>query len=580
MSWRKRLRQKWQYYHWLIFGMVALVALGFGYVGFAKHYAALGETRSSLDIFYRTLQLIAWESGFVPVSKPWELELARLLVPFVAAYAALKTLTVIFREQFQLLRVRFVRNHIIICGLGRKGVLLAQKFRKQGYRVVVIELDEGNDLLEQCREYGAIVLIGSAASREMLRKARIHKAKYIISVCGDEGINAEIAVNARELVGDQEGKILTCVSHIVDPQLCKLLREQEIETRKIGAFRLEFFNIFDSGARSWLKDYSPFNDAGGIPISQPHILIVGVGRMGESLIVHAAKKWNDLTSTSGKKLRITIIDKKAKVIKKLLYLRYPPLKKVCKLSSLQRDIESSDFQSAGFLFDREKRCDVTSIFICLDNDSFGLSTALILHQRIKKYKIPVMVRMTRDIGLSSLMHREGIKDDTYMTLYAFGLLDRTCQPEQVLVGTNEIIARSIHKNYRRCHPSMVSWDELPEDLKESNRQQADHIGEKLKETCCGIVPLTDWDEKLFEFTPEEIELMAKMEHKRWMSERQRIRWKLGPKKIKKKRTPYLVPWDELSEEMKEEDRDPVRNLPFYLAKAGFNIIRLEEKDEE
>jgi len=53
------------------------------------------------------------------------------------------------------------------------------------------------------------------------------------------------------------------------------------------------------------------------------------------------------------------------------------------------------------------------------------------------------------------------------------------QFEQVLVGTNEIIARSIHKNYRHRHPSMVSWDELPEGLKESNHKRT-----KNRLYCC------------------------------------------------------------------------------------------------
>lgn len=128
------------------------------------------------------------------------------------------------------------------------------------------------------------------------------------------------------------------------------------------------------------------------------------------------------------------------------------------------------------------------------------------------------------------------------------------------------------------NPYMVPWDELPEPVKESNRSQADNIGLKLKAVGCCLVPLADWDAELFKFIPEEVELMAEMEHERWSSERKRAGWtyKEGPKNIKKKTSPYLVPWNELSEDIKELDRNSVRALPSLLAKADFQIYRLKK----
>ena len=130
----------------------------------------------------------------------------------------------------------------------------------------------------------------------------------------------------------------------------------------------------------------------------------------------------------------------------------------------------------------------------------------------------------------------------------------------------------------RTNPSMASWDELPEGLKESNRRQADHIGIKLKAIGCGIASLTDWDAKLFEFKPEEVERMAGMEHERWNEERRLEGWTYAPepKDLNRKTTPYLVPWNELSEDIKEYDRNTIRGLPAFLARAGFQIYRLKK----
>lgn len=213
---RRQLVRYWQEYQWVVMGGVWLAAGTLGYVGFAKHFAALGQPRSPGDLLYLTLQLFVLESGSVVGPMGWELEVARFLAPAVAASTAMQALALLFYEQSHLLRVRFVRDHVVICGLGSKGLLLARGFRERGHRVVVIELDEDNELIEQCRELGAIVLIGNAASQEFLLLSRVHLAKSLFAVSGDDGANAEVAVCAHELVAERPGRALTCVVHIVD----------------------------------------------------------------------------------------------------------------------------------------------------------------------------------------------------------------------------------------------------------------------------------------------------------------------------------------------------------------------------
>jgi hypothetical protein len=86
--------------------------------------------------------------------------------------------------------------------------------------------------------------------------------------------------------------------------------------------------------------------------------------------------------------------------------------------------------------------------------------------------------------------------------------------------------------------------------------------------------MADWDADLFEFTPEEIETLAELEHERWMDERIRAGFKLGPTRDEVERThPDILPWEELSEDVKEKDRVFVRGLPAYLAGIGYQIVR-------
>jgi hypothetical protein len=67
-----------------------------------------------------------------------------------------------------------------------------------------------------------------------------------------------------------------------------------------------------------------------------------------------------------------------------------------------------------------------------------------------------------------------------------------------------------------------------------------------------------------------------MEHARWVEERRREGWELGPQKdVNRKISPFLVPWGELAESMKDYDREFVHGLPRFLARAGFQIVRLK-----
>ena len=571
--WRKYLQNIWRNIQWPLIAALGFIALALGFIGFEKHYEVLGITHSSLDLFYVSIKLFMFSAPIDIGPMPIELELSRFLAPIVFFYTAISALMVILDEQIQFIRLKLIRGHIIVCGLGQKGIHLVKKLNQFGYQVVVIECDESNDLIKTCKEQGVSLLLGDAKDKELLRKVGVHKAKYIVSFCGDDSTNIQVAINSRELTMDCKDRVLTCVANIVNPQVCQILGSLEIEMEKSDCFKIEFFNIFDIGVQSLLKQYPAHTDVQ----TTPHILIVGLGNVGENLLVQVARNWQSTYIEKGVRLRITIIDKDVEVKKQLLCLRYPQLEKVCELSEVEVDIES-EFHKSQFLLNSEKCCDITSVYVCLDEDYLGLSVALLLCKQLKERKVPIVLQTNQDSGLATLLSGEG-----YDNLHVFGLLDWACSPELVLGGVREVLARAIHEDYltqqksenQTIDPSTEPWEDLSEDIKESNRDQADHIGVRLKSIGCGIAPLTEWDADSFEFTTEEVELMAEMEHERWIKERSSKGWKFGhTKNVEKKISPYLIPYRELTEEVKEYDRNPIRKIPVYLAQTGFQIYRL------
>jgi ppGpp synthetase/RelA/SpoT-type nucleotidyltranferase len=146
--------------------------------------------------------------------------------------------------------------------------------------------------------------------------------------------------------------------------------------------------------------------------------------------------------------------------------------------------------------------------------------------------------------------------------------------------TRSKLGRSIHEHSRRergprpdIDPSLADWDDLPGDLRESNLQQADHIGAKLRRIDCIAVP-DDAPGERATFTPAEIEAMAEMEHGRWTAERLVAGWAWGEKRDPVRRqSPYLVSWTQLPDEIREIDRQVVRRIPELLAAVGLSLRR-------
>ncbi len=59
-----------------------------------------------------------------------------------------------------------------------------------------------------------------------------------------------------------------------------------------------------------------------------------------------------------------------------------------------------------------------------------------------------------------------------------------------------------------------------------------------------------------------------------MEERLASGWTFGPKDVKAKKSPYLVPYAELPETIKDYDRDAIRNIPALAAIIGMAVYDL------
>lgn len=580
ISWRKWVEMVWNDIEWPTVITLGVVSLTLGILGFLQYRTTGGKPLSIWDSLYQSLQLFSMQVNFdADIAIPLSLQIARFLSPALAAYALAQAFMVVFKEQLELFKLVRTTNHFIVCGLGQKGLLLTKNLRKAGQQVVIIEQDSNNPHLELCRELGAIAVIGNARDGRVLLKAGVRQAKHLIAVCGEDATNVEVAEQAEILMQNHTGNVLTCTIHLADPYLWTILREREFAKEQTSPIRVEMFNVYDTGARILL--HSTFGEHN--TNQQPHLLIIGMGRLAEYLIIHAAREWCLRNEKIDQKLKITIVDPDAGDRLSNLKVRFPLLIQTCKFDLQEQSISWPKLHEVIFPLESDNQLPVTNTYICFEDSTFGLQTGFTLLQYLEDQDKELMISMTEDTGLATFLRETNSPE--FKNISAFGLLENTCKLELLDDGTHEALARIIHEDYVRReiknkvenNPSMVKWEELPDELKESNRRQADHIGIKLAAIGCGIKPWREYGKEKFSFKQEEIFKLAKMEHERWCEEKIMDGWKYGEKRDNvRKIHPDLVDWNILPDKEKDKDIETVKLIPNLLAQAGFQIYRIEK----
>lgn len=579
---RRRREARW----WGIAGAgVAAAVLGF--VGMRQYARATGGSTGFLDLAYRDLQLFVLESGSVDASRamPAALQVARFLAPAVGAAAVLGVLVGLFREEVESLRVRRFRGHTVICGLGAEGLALAQSLRRRGRRVVAIERDAENDRIVSCRAAGVPVVVGDAADPDALRGAGVPRARRVVVVCGDSAVNTEVVATLHRLT---EGRAspLDCIVHVDEPRLGDLLRTRYLAAAVSDGLRLDVFNVYERAAQVLLLRHPFFGDDAAPGTGEPHAVVVGLGRLGQRLVLEAARAWRAVGPGPSSCFRVTVIDRDAATAVRALTAVHAEVRGVCELVALPIDVRGPEFEEGAFL--PADAPPVTVAYVCLGDDALALRTALVLRQWLPT--APIVVRSERQVSVPALLG--GRTADTDLAgMHGFAVVDRTCDADTLVGGTYEVLAQALQERYvrhreaqgwvygnvldpaTRRDPALAPWPELAEDLRESNRAQATHTAVKLAAVGCRLAERVDWDAPVLTFTVDEVERLGRLEHERWVAERIAAGWRPGPRDPARRRTPYLVPYDDLPEDVKEYDRMFVRALPAVLVRLGVDVVR-------
>jgi hypothetical protein len=559
---------------WFVLAGLWVALLVVGISGFVQQASADGVDRPFADTLYLTLQLATLDYDGSSGPMNWRLQVARFVAPVMAAGTVLQTASVVFREQFQRWRLRYAKDHTIVCGLGDTGSRIARGFARAGERVVAIELDPlviaGSDATEELD----VVLAGSASDPALLRTAGVERARRIVLACGSDADNVQATAVVAQLSADRTGTALRCAVRLTDAELTVLLRAADLESH--GGTRIRYFNLHESAARALLSEHAPPMAAEGAP---PHLMVMGLGQFGRSLVLALCQQWADLHP--GEKLCPTLVDRSARGRWEALRLQHPALDDVCEPTLVDLDVEDPSADAVDGFIALLTEDPPSWVAVAFDDESFALANAVFLHQHLPWGEVPIIVRMRTEDGLGGLLAPHPDSEVAFPGVELFPFLDRTCTPATVDGGVREQLARAVHDDYLAHLPPAGErtslqrpWDELADDQREASRRRVDGILADLAAVGCDLVPLRRWGAPQVTLDDTQVGVLAEREHGRWFAERTADGWTHGPvRDDEAKRNPLLVPWEELGEEARRSNLASAANLLPMLARNGFEAAR-------
>jgi len=494
-------------------------------------------------------------------------ELARGVVPLIALWLAGEALANLLRNPLRLLRVGRRGGHAVVLGLSPLARAMLARWaavRRPALAVSPHEEDEAPALAA-----GAAFVLSDWHVEDMPERAGVARAGSLACVSGTDAENIDAAAGAAraaERLRAADAPPLVVFARVEDPFLRARIDERIDRLAALERVQLRVVSAAQIAARRVLREHPLSSYA--VLRAAPHLWIFGCGSLGEELAVHAIR----LATAAAARPALTLVDREAALRRGSFLLRWPGAPEAAALRFEQARAEEGEALherlAAG-------AAPPSAAYFCFRREEDNLAAALALLGAFERrgLAVPPLYLRGRAPGAALGGHP-----------WVRPLGDEGAIAEEFLMGERlDDAAKRLHERYLAdalargeqlgARRSLRPWLLLPEDLKDDNRNLADHIFAKVREAGCSLAPLegagTDpgWSDA-------EVELLSEREHIRWMTQRLLTGWKYAETRDDaQKLHPDMVPYAELDESRKELDRAAVRQIPTLLAEVGYALRR-------
>jgi hypothetical protein len=554
------------------------IALSLGFWGWMIEKPP-ADLEGVLDNVFRTAQLITLQFPDIRGSPSLALQIARLAVPLVAVLASFQVLIASVTRPARLALLPRISGHIVVCGsLGMTEAALTT-LAAHGRQVAVVMPKISNQQRDVLEGGGMTVVDADPSQAMTIRSLHLSQAAAVFLLGEDDVANLNIAMMALPTVDERPANLPPLILAVkidreelaieLDATLDRLSRHYGVRYHRMSPAR--------ESVRLELLRFAPALLKTDKDIAS-HVLVVGlVGdwRPIVALIIVAAQ------DNPGKHPILTFVvdPHEADALERWREAR-PELKLVVEIVVLSCDGETILPQNE-VLESWCERYPPPQLAVVLREDADAIATMLALRRPGNSFgaeAVPILVHQSKDDRLLSALGHTQVVDRDLTKLVAIGGLVRVETIERILDRKGDEMAAALHAHYLGAAKNLgagsvaatEAWDNLPENLRNANRASVEHAPILLAAAGYRLVA----DQGIESAVPSdaEIELMAKVEHCRWMADRIEQGWRFAPTRDDRLRLhPDLIRYEALSENGREKDRNAVRALLGVLRNQGLAL---------
>lgn len=277
----RRLRSAWRPVVWR--GASILVVFLFGWVGLM---AGVGVTERDLlgsgmaERAYYALGLFVM--GGLDLGTPVGGPLYARVLLWAAYFAApMITASALLEAAVRLigplaLKVRPLRDHVVLGGAGRLTMLYVRKLRSDHPRrtIVVVERDPGHPAIAELRDLDrTIVIVGDVTDDAVLERLRMDRCRRALFLTGDDFVNLDAAAKVLQMAPNLARRIVVHVSNL------GFMRETASSS---VARDCEIFNGHEFAATHLVQEHllGRFRNTPG----RDFVVLAGFGRFGQTVL--------------------------------------------------------------------------------------------------------------------------------------------------------------------------------------------------------------------------------------------------------------------------------------------------------
>ncbi len=577
---------------WPIIVVPGAFGLVLGILGYTQVYCPDFPSQCSfvgiLNIVARTIGLF-FPGGDIPADQTGNTSLAwaRVLAPAATMFSVIEFARLVFEfltGRITLYRAGGLPDHTIIAGCGERGQYFLHDCQDHLRKdLVVIDRVSDPAITQNAHDAGALFIQGDARNATLLADTGLARAQQLMILGGNDEQNLEVLAAAQS-IQRKSGKTLEVIVRIDNVLLVRQLdREDDFARRPDLGIDVTAFNLAAATARSFFRTHPLVDQAELRGQKRVHLVCVGWTPFVFAVLEQLAR-----------------LSPYREFPRPLVHLLVPDSNAVrTELGSVQPaiwdvlDIEIANLDNTSSIPSPEQisvvepdaEAAVTAVLVSVGNDAETAAAAMAIRERSQQYSrwhAPVYAHVAARSALSGLLEQKSHAPDPGLAVIPIGYHEDACRMD-ALFGEREEIARKIHESYltykdidRSSEPNQrddnnQEWEHLKQTYRLACRRAADHLPIKILSIGArqNGSPFIAAEGLGFAASQEELESLSELEHRSWEIDRRLDGWHPGTSRDNHARThPALISYKDLSEEVKDFDRDLIRAIAQYLLREG------------